>query len=240
MKSKSVEMLLKGAKEFGINIEMFHVEQFNKYYELLVEWNKKMNLTAIIEEEEVVIKHFLDSLSTYKCGKMKGNEQIIDVGTGAGFPALPLKIVFPFLKITLLDSSKKRTMFLHHIVEELNLQEVNVIHGRAEDIGKDSAYREKFDVCVARAVASLNVLLEYTLPFVKVDGYFVALKGREIEEEMVNSQRALKELKGSVEEIIKIDIPYSNIVHHLIVVKKIDTSPIKYPRRPNAIQKSPL
>ncbi|MDI3500473.1 MAG: rRNA (guanine527-N7)-methyltransferase [Thermoanaerobacter sp.] len=240
MKNKSVEMLIEGAKEWGIFLEMFHVEHFQKYYALLLEWNQKMNLTAITEESEVVIKHFLDSLSVVKSGKIKEEEKIIDVGTGAGFPCIPLKIVFPKLKATLLDSSKKRITFLEEVINKLGINEIELIHGRAEDIGKDIKYREQFDLSVARAVAPLNILLEYTLPFVKVDGYFIALKGREIEEEIENSQRALKELKGEIEEVKEIKLPYSDIVRHLVIIKKIDNCPTKYPRRANAIQRSPL
>ncbi|SHF03856.1 16S rRNA m(7)G-527 methyltransferase [Thermoanaerobacter uzonensis DSM 18761] len=240
MKNKSVDMLIEGAKEWGIFLEMFHVEHFQKYYALLLEWNQKMNLTAITEESEVVIKHFLDSLSAIKSEKIKGDEKIIDVGTGAGFPSIPLKIVFPKLKATLLDSSKKRIIFLEEVINKLDINEIELIHGRAEDIGKDIKFREQFDLSVARAVAPLNILLEYTLPFVKVDGYFIALKGREIKEEIKNSQKALKELKGRIEKIEEVKLPYSDILHHLIIIKKTDKCPTKYPRRANAIQRSPL
>jgi 16S rRNA (guanine527-N7)-methyltransferase len=219
MKNKSVDMLIDGAKKLGIFMEMFHVEHFHKYYSLLLEWNKKMNLTAITEESEVVIKHFLDSLSVVN---------------------IPLKIVFPKLKATLLDSSKKRITFLEEVINKLDINEIELIHGRAEDIGKDIKYREQFDLSVARAVAPLNILLEYTLPFVKVEGYFIALKGREIEEEIENTQKALRELKGKIEEVMEIRLPYSDIVHHLIIIKKVDKCPTKYPRRANAIQRSPL
>ncbi|UZQ83011.1 16S rRNA (guanine(527)-N(7))-methyltransferase RsmG [Thermoanaerobacter sp. RKWS2] len=240
MKNKSVDMLIEGAKEWGIFLEMFHVEHFQKYYALLLEWNQKMNLTAITEESEVVIKHLLDSLSVVKSGKIKGDEKIIDVGTGAGFPSIPLKIVFPKLKATLLDSSKKRITFLEEVINKLGINEIELIHGRAEDIGKDIKYREQFDLSVARAVAPLNVLLEYTLPFVQVGGYFIALKGREVEEEIKSSQKALKELKGEIEEVKQIRLPFSDILHHLIIIRKGDNCPLKYPRKANAIKRSPL
>ncbi|MBE3591488.1 MAG: 16S rRNA (guanine(527)-N(7))-methyltransferase RsmG [Thermoanaerobacter sp.] len=240
MKNKSVDMLIEGAREWGIFLEMFHVEHFQKYYALLLEWNQKMNLTAITEEKEVVIKHFLDSLSVVKSGKIKGDEKIIDVGTGAGFPSIPLKIVFSKLKATLLDSSKKRITFLEEVVNKLGINEIELIHGRAEDIGKDIKYREQFDLSVARAVAPLNVLLEYTLPFVQVGGYFIALKGREVEEEIKSSQKALKELKGEIEEVKQIRLPFSDILHHLIIIRKGDNCPLKYPRKANAIRKAPL
>ncbi|EGD52080.1 methyltransferase GidB [Thermoanaerobacter ethanolicus JW 200] len=240
MKNKSVDMLIEGAKEWGIFLEMFHVEHFQKYYALLLEWNQKMNLTAITEESEVVIKHLLDSLSVVKSGKIKGDEKIIDVGTGAGFPSIPLKIVFPKLKATLLDASKKRITFLEEVINKLGINEIELIHGRAEDIGKDIKYREQFDLSVARAVAPLNVLLEYTLPFVQVGGYFIALKGREVEEEIKSSQKALKELKGEIEEVKQIRLPFSDILHHLIIIRKGDNCPLKYPRKANAIKRSPL
>lgn len=240
MKNKSVDMLIEGAKEWGIFLEMFHVEHFQKYYALLLEWNQKMNLTAITEESEVVIKHLLDSLSVVKSGKIKGEEKIIDVGTGAGFPSIPLKIVFPKLKATLLDSSKKRITFLEEVINKLGINGIELIHGRAEDIGKDIKYREQFDLSVARAVAPLNVLLEYTLPFVQVGGYFIALKGREVEEEIKSSQKALKELKGEIEEVKQIRLPFSDILHHLIIIRKGDNCPLKYPRKANAIKRSPL
>lgn len=240
MKNKSVDMLIEGAKEWGIFLEMFHVEHFQKYYALLLEWNQKMNLTAITEESEVVIKHLLDSLSVVKSGKIKWEEKIIDVGTGAGFPSIPLKIVFPKLKATLLDSSKKRITFLEEVINKLGINGIELIHGRAEDIGKDIKYREQFDLSVARAVAPLNVLLEYTLPFVQVGGYFIALKGREVEEEIKSSQKALKELKGEIEEVKQIRLPFSDILHHLIIIRKGDNCPLKYPRKANAIKRSPL
>lgn len=238
--NKSVEILVKGAEELGIFLEMFHVEHFQKYYSLLLEWNQKMNLTAITEEKEIVIKHFLDSLFVIKSGKIKGNEKIIDVGTGAGFPAIPLKIVFPDLKATLLDSLQKRINFLERVASELNLREIELVHGRAEELGKNFAYREKFDIATARAVAPLNILLEYALPFVKVGGYFIALKGKEIEEEVKNSGKSLKELNGKIEEIIQIPLPFSDIIHHLIIIEKEGTCPLKYPRRSNVIKRTPL
>ncbi|HHW56267.1 MAG TPA: 16S rRNA (guanine(527)-N(7))-methyltransferase RsmG [Clostridia bacterium] len=240
MMNKSVEILVKGAEELGIFLEMFHVEHFQKYYSLLLEWNQKMNLTAITEEKEIVIKHFLDSLFVIKSGKIKGNEKIIDVGTGAGFPAIPLKIVFPDLKATLLDSLQKRINFLERVASELNLREIELVHGRAEELGKNFAYREKFDIATARAVAPLNILLEYALPFVKVGGYFIALKGKEIEEEVKNSGKSLKELNGKIEEIIQIPLPFSDIIHHLIIIEKEGTCPLKYPRRSNVIKRTPL
>lgn len=240
MDDRTFKILIEGANKFGINIDMFHVEQFKKYFDLLSDWNKKMNLTAITDVYDVITKHFLDSLSVYMCGKLKGKEKIIDVGTGAGFPAVPLKIVFPDLKVTLLDSLKKRTIFLNEVVDKLNLKDVEVIHGRAEDLGKDVNHREKYDLCTSRAVASLNILLEYTMPFVKVEGYFVALKGHNVDEEVKNAGNALYELKAIINDIIEVMIPDTDIIHKLLVIKKIDTLSLKYPRKPNAINKMPL
>lgn len=240
MDDKVYKILIEGAAKFGVDIDVFHVEQFKKYFSLLSEWNKKINLTAITDVYDVITKHFLDSLSIYMCGKLSGKERLIDVGTGAGFPALPLKIVFPDLKVTLLDSLKKRTIFLNEVIDKLNLNDVEVIHGRAEDFGKDINYREKYDLCTARAVAPLNKLLEYTMPFVKSEGYFIALKGHDIDEELKSADNALNELKGIISDIIEVAIPDTDIVHKLIIIKKISSLPLKYPRKPNAIQKMPL
>lgn len=240
MDDSIIKILVDGAGKFGINIDLFHVEQFKKYFNLLSEWNKKMNLTAITDPYNVITKHFLDSLSVYKCGKLIGNEKIIDVGTGAGFPAVPLKIVFPDLKVTLLDSLKKRTVFLKELTDELALTDVEIIHGRAEDIGKNINYREKYNLCVSRAVSSMNILLEYAMPFVNIEGYFVALKGYDIDDEIKNAANALFELKGTIYDTIEVVIPYTDIKHKLVLIKKFNSTPSKYPRKPNLIERKPL
>ncbi|SNX53775.1 16S rRNA (guanine(527)-N(7))-methyltransferase RsmG [Thermoanaerobacterium sp. RBIITD] len=240
MEGKNKDILLKGAELLGIHMDMFHVEQFDRYYNLLIEWNNKMNLTAITEEHDVVIKHFLDSLSVFKSGKIKKDEKIIDIGAGAGFPSIPVKIVFQNFKLTIIDSLKKRTIFLNELKSYLKLKDVDILHGRAEDLGRDSLLRENYDIALARAVASLNVICEYCLPFVKKNGYFIALKGPNVEEEIYASYNALKILNSEIEDIIDINLPYTDILHKLIVIKKYDLVDIKYPRKPKAIETKPL
>lgn len=240
MKESNIDLLIKGAKALGVTLELFHVEQFIKYYDLLVEWNQKMNLTAITEERDVVIKHFLDSLSVEKCKKINGYEKIIDVGAGAGFPSIPLKIVYPSLKLTIVDSLKKRTVFLKELVQQLNLNDVEIIHGRAEDLGRNISLREKFDISLSRAVAQLNVLAEYCLPFVKIDGYLIALKGSNVDEEIAISNNALKILNSEIEDILDVNLPYTDIIHKLLLIKKNGITDIKYPRKPKLIERKPL
>lgn len=235
-----IDILISGANDLGIELNMFHVEQFLKYNDLLLKWNEKMNLTAITEEREIIIKHFLDSLTALKCKVIKGTERIIDVGAGAGFPSVPLKILFPSLKLTIVDSLKKRTVFLNELVSHLNLNDVEIIHGRAEDVGKDSDFREKYDISLSRAVAQLNVLIEYCIPFTKVDGYLIAYKGSNADEEIAVSQNALNALMCKVENVFDVTLPYTDIVHKLVLIKKLDATDSKYPRKPKLIEKSPL
>ncbi|MGB9780707.1 16S rRNA (guanine(527)-N(7))-methyltransferase RsmG [Caldanaerobacter sp.] len=239
MSEKMMKMLVEGGRILGISLEMFHMEHFQRYYSVLMEWNRKMNLTAITEEEEVVVKHFLDSISVLKSDKIKGDEKIIDIGTGAGFPGIPLKIVFPNLKLTLLEASKKKVNFLSYLSHVLSLTDVEIIHGRAEELGHAEKYREKFEIAIARAVAPLNVLLEYAIPFVEPDGYFIAMKGREIGE-VKECKRAFEELKCAVENIVEVRLPFSDILHHLIVIKKKEHLPLKYPRKEKLIRNKPL
>lgn len=240
MDKKFEKILVEGAKEFGIDMNLFHVEQFNKYINLLTEWNKKINLTAIEDEYDIVNKHFLDSISVFKSGKIKGNEKIIDIGAGAGFPSIPIKIIFPNTKLTIIDSLKKRTFFLNELVEKLNLVNIKIIHGRAENFGCDTSLRESFDVAVSRAVASLNILSEYCLPFVKKYGYFISMKGFDIEEELNLSKNALLTLNGNVENVIDVNIPSTNIIHKLIIIQKTNLTNKMYPRSSKAIKKKPL
>lgn len=215
-------------------------KKFERYYELLVKWNEVMNLTAITEREEVMQKHFVDSLALAKAVDLSGCETLIDVGTGAGFPGLPLKIVFPRLKVVLLDSLNKRIRFLNEVIEELGLENVETIHGRAEDMAKQKEYRENFDLCVSRAVANLSSLSEYCIPYVKQGGMFVSYKSGTAEEEAEQAKKAIYLLGGETKKIEKFQLPGSDIQRSLIVVEKVRTTPKKYPRKSGIPGKEPL
>ena len=215
-------------------------KRFDRYYELLVEWNKVMNLTGITEYEEVNEKHFVDSLSLVKVIDLNKVESVIDIGTGAGFPGIPLKIVFPHLKITLLDSLNKRIKFLNTVIEELELEDVVTIHGRAEEFAKKVDHREQYDLCVSRAVANLSSLSEYCLPYVKVGGNFVSYKSGEIDEEVNKSKKAISILGGKVEEIKKFELPGTDIKRSFVKIKKMKATSKKYPRKAGMPTKEPL
>ncbi len=215
-------------------------KKFELYKNLLKEWNKKINITAIKEDEEIYVKHFLDSLLIGSSSMFKLSSNIIDIGTGGGFPGLPLKIINNDKKITLLDSLKKRTDFLKDVVEKLNLDDVEIIHGRAEDYGKDKLYREKYDMCVSRAVAPLNVLSEYCLPFVKVGGYFVAYKSENIDEEIVKSKKAINILGAKIKNITSISIPNTEIIRKLVIIEKEKKTSTTFPRKAGKPSKDPL
>ena len=195
-----IEELDSVAKEYGLELTTAQLDDFNKYYELLVEWNEKINLTAITEPKEVAIKHIVDSLSCYQEKLFTGDVSLIDVGTGAGFPGLPLKIFCPNLKLTLLDSLNKRVKFLQLVVDELGLKDVEVIHARSEEAARNKKYREKFNLATARAVARLPILCEYCLPFIKLNGTFIALKGRQYEEEIQEINRELATMRKEIDK----------------------------------------
>lgn len=224
-----------------VSLSEKQMEQFYRYYELLTEWNKVMNLTAITEMSEVVTKHFADSLSLNlavpELGKHPWN--IIDVGTGAGFPGIPLKIAYPNIKITLLDSLNKRIKFLNTVTEELDLDCVETIHGRAEDYGSDTKYRETYDLCVSRAVANLATLSEYCLPFVKVGGCFIPYKSGKLEEELKNGTGAVGKLGSEIEKIVDFTLPNQDI-RNLVVIRKKKVLSRKYPRKAGIPGKEPL
>ena len=215
-------------------------EQFEKYFELLVDWNEKINLTAITEEYDVITKHFLDCLMCEKSGVISNDTTVIDVGTGAGFPGIPIKIATPGVKVTLLDSLAKRLNFLSEVISELKLENIITVHARAEDGGRDKSLREKFDVAVSRAVANLSTLSELCLPFVKVGGYFVSMKGPGAEEEIAAAKNAIKILGGEIEKVIPYDIPTTDLQHNLVVIRKISPIPDKYPRQAPKPAKMPL
>lgn len=234
------DLLIDGAKQLGIDLSDRQVEQFMRYKELLQEWNEKMNLTAITEDREVMTKHFLDCMTINKALDMKNQKTVIDIGTGAGFPGLVIKIAFPHLDVTLVDALKKRLNFLEVVIEELGLTGIKCIHSRAEDLGKNKAYREGFDICASRAVANLAVLSEYTLPFVKVDGYLIALKGQKLDEELEQGQKAIQILGGKLEEVVHTGVPFTDLDHKIAKIKKVKPTAAKYPRKAGEPTKAPL
>ena len=225
-------------KELNIELSDLQLEQFYNYMNILLEWNKFMNLTGITEPEEVITKHFVDSLTVLD--KIDKNAIIIDVGTGAGFPGIPIKIAFPETKVVLLDSLNKRIKFLNEIIENLELVDIETIHGRAEEYGKNKNYREKYDIAVARAVAPLNILLEYLMPFVKVNGKCLCMKGSSSEEEIKNSENAVKVLGGKLIKTEDFYIPNTDMKRRIVEVNKIKGTNNKYPRKAGTPSKEPL
>ncbi len=229
------EEFIKAIAKMNIDYTEEKLSKLEKYYELLVEWNKKMNLTAITDKKEVYLKHFFDSLTLTKVIDLNKEESLCDIGTGAGFPGIVLKIFFPHLKVTLIDSLNKRLIFLNEVVKVLKLENVEVIHARAEEYALKN--REKFDVVTARAVAPLNILLEYSMPLVKKEKYFIALKGHEDENSYKN---VLIELFSEIMQVEKFNLPFENSQRTIIKVKKIKNTPLKYPRKYSEIKKHPL
>lgn len=224
----------------NITLSDVQINQFLTYYEMLVERNKVMNLTAITEYEEVITKHFIDSLSIVKVYKNKQNSKVMDMGTGAGFPGIPLKIVFPNWNITLLDSLNKRVLFLNDVIKQLHLSNITAIHGRTEDFGKDSNFRESYDLCVSRAVAKLSTLSEYCLPYVKLNGYFIPYKAGNIDSEVNESIKAINTLGGILEKVENFQLPNSDMERSLIVIKKMNHTPKQYPRSAGKPSKEPI
>lgn len=239
-KAYDTSQFKKDLNSLGIALSEHQIQQFLTYYEMLVEWNEFMNLTAITEYEDVMKKHFIDSISLLKAYDVSKKTSVIDVGTGAGFPGLALKIAYPNLQVTLLDSLNKRINFLNAVIEKLNLSGIDTVHGRAEDYAKVGKLREKYDLCVSRAVANLSTLSEYCLPFVKVGGQFISYKSEKITEEKNAAENAIKLLGGKVKQQVTFCLPDCDIYRNLFVIEKVKETPKKYPRKAGLPGKEPL
>lgn len=234
----NLDQFKKGLSDLNIDLTEKKIEQFLKYYEILVETNKVMNLTAITEFDEVIEKHFLDSLSLVRVFDLNRNVKILDLGTGAGFPGIPLKITFPEIDIVLADSLNKRVKFLNEVVETLQLKQVETVHGRAEELAKNKKYREQFDLCTSRAVANLSSLSEYCIPFVKEGGRFISYKSGEIEEEVDQAKRAIHVLGGKLDQVYKFDLHEQK--RSFVIIEKVKKTPAVYPRKAGTPTKEPL
>lgn len=232
------ELMSYYGKKMDIVFNDKQIEQFYNYMNLLLEWNEKINLTSIVEPKEVVLKHFIDSLTINKY--IEENATLVDVGTGAGFPGIPIKIYRPDVKVTLVDSLNKRINFLNEVINKLELTNIETVHSRVEEFGKNKKYREKFNIVTARAVANLSVLSEYLIPLNKIGGKCICMKGSEIEEECTNSKKAINILGGKIKKIDKFYLPDSDITRNLIIIDKIKTTPSKYPRKPGTPTKEPI
>lgn len=235
-----LEQFNKDLDAFHIVLSDYQMEQLLLYYEMLVEKNKVMNLTAITEFHEVMKKHFIDSLSLVKAYDLCEPVSVIDIGTGGGFPGVPLKIAFPHLQVTLMDSLNKRVDFLKEVIEEIGMNGIEAIHGRAEEYAKPGKLREQYDLCVSRAVANLSVLSEYCLPYVKVGGKFISYKSEKLTEERKNAENAIRILGGRIEEQVAFTLPDTELFRNLFVVKKYAPTPFKYPRKAGMASKNPL
>lgn len=240
MREQQAEQLKLSLQELGLQPSEKQIEQFMMYYELLVEWNSFMNLTAITEFNEVCLKHFVDSVSLCKAIDCSEKKRVIDVGTGAGFPGIPLKIMYPNFQITLLDSLGKRVKFLNEVISKLGLSNIEAIHGRAEDYVKEKGSREGYDLCVSRAVANLSTLSEYCLPYVKKEGYFISYKSEKIVEESKAAGHAIEILGGKIADQVEFQLPNSDIYRNLFMIQKVKSTPAKYPRKAGLPSKEPL
>lgn len=234
------ELLELGIKELNIEYTQNQIDMFMKYYELLVEKNKVMNLTAITDLNEVMVKHFLDSVLISNVINLSDYYNLIDIGTGAGFPGIPLKILFPHLKVTLVDSLNKRLNFLNEVIDELQLKNIITVHGRAEDLGHNVLYRQKYDLCVSRAVANLSTLSEYCIPFICKNGIFVSYKSSGSDEEVLFSESAVKILGGKIVKQKKVILPMSEMERNFVIISKENNTPKKYPRKAGTPSKEPI
>lgn len=234
------ELLAKGLKELNLELSDKQQNQFMDYFEMLIETNKVMNLTSITDEDEVMVKHFIDSLLIIKSVDLNKIESMIDVGTGAGFPGIPIKIMFPHIKVTLLDSLNKRLKFLNDVIEKLRLENISTIHGRAEDLGHKKEYRENYDLCVSRAVANLSTLSEYCIPFVKVNGIFASYKAAESFEETDEAKKAISVLGAKIDKENIFDLPCSDMKRKIVCIKKDKSTSNKFPRKAGTPSKEPI
>ena len=237
-------LLLESFASIKIDLTLEQIQQFLLYTDLLCEWNEKMNLTTITDFSEIVNKHFIDSLMIFQSSNVSRetlmNGNIIDVGTGAGFPGIPLKIIYPNSKITLLDSLNKRVIFLNEVITQLHLKKITAIHGRAEEVGRNPEHREKYELCLSRAVANLSTLSEYCLPFVHKGGYFVAYKSGNIKEEVAAAGKSITIMGGKLTQIEMFQLPNTDIQRSLVSIRKTNTTPKKYPRKAGTPAKQPL
>lgn len=234
------ELFFKSCQMLEIEITEQQYLQFLEYKKLLLEWNQKINLTAITQEKEIIQRHFIDSIAILNKLQLPSNAAIIDVGTGAGFPGIPIKIVMPQIQLTLLDSLQKRIAFLEEVTNTLALESVSCIHARAEDVGKNSKFREQFEYGVSRAVAALPILCEYCLPLIQVGGYFAALKGPEVTQELKDAEQAIPILGGELSKVEQIKIPFTDWSHTLVIIKKVGQTPPQYPRKAGKALKTPI
>mgnify|MGYP002569698963 CR=1 FL=1 len=232
------EKMQEKSKILGFDFSVEQISKFYKYMNMLIEWNEKMNLTAITDPKEIILKHFVDSLTIAKY--VEEGKSIIDMGTGAGFPGIPIKIYRKDVKVVLADSLNKRIKFLDEVIDKLKLENVETIHCRAEELGKNKQYREKFDYATSRAVANLSTLSEYLMPFVKLNGKCIFMKTIEVEEELEKAKKAIKTLGGKIEKVDKFEIPESDLGRSIIIVKKEKITPSKFPRKPGTPAKEPL
>lgn len=228
------------AAKLGLELSDGQLEQFRRYYDMLIEKNKVMNLTAITEYEEVLDKHYIDSLLLAKVYDLNSVTTMIDVGTGAGFPGIPLKIAFPQIEVTLLDSLNKRVRFLNDVIGALSLSGIQAVHARAEEAARNKLFRDHYDLCVSRAVANLAVLSEYCLPFVRQEGYFISYKSKDIGEELQNARKAIHVLGGSLEQTLTYELPETEILRQFVMIRKVQGTPNAYPRKAGTASKSPI
>ena len=232
------EKIQEKSKDLGVRFSVKQTEQFFEYMNLLIEWNEKMNLTAITEPDEIILKHFIDSITILR--ELEDGSKLVDVGTGAGFPGIPLSIMNPTLKITLVDSLNKRLIFLQEVVNRLKLENIEIIHARAEEFGQNRKYREKFVISTSRAVANLSTLSEYLIPLVKVGGKVISMKASDAKQEINEAKKAIEVLGGTVEKVDEFNLPQSDIGRTVIIIRKNKITPNKYPRKPGTPSKEPI